>query len=162
MSNSPRKHSSSGWKRRNGNILEMSMIILPYSIRKDILAKSFMLSRNNTTITVSVPTDTHPFDESYIELKPQTQHIIWQRCWTNSQKICNQKLCLGSSAHKSHKRTSWRLCTDIDWHYQQVLTEWKIFWQAKNLVVWSLMKKANLPPEDKNYCQVSNLSCMTK
>ena len=52
-----------------------------------------------------VPTATHPIDESYIELKPETEHKFTEFIILSSKEV-EQKLCFVSSTHKSHQRKS--------------------------------------------------------
>ena len=116
-----------------------------------------------------VPTDTHPVDESHIETKPQTDHKFSEFNILSDQDVGRivkksaTKSCIldpvSTSPLKEHLDDFIPALADI---INNSLQHGKFPEKLKNAAVQPLLKKANLPLEDKNYRPVSNLSYLAK
>ena len=116
-----------------------------------------------------VPTATHPIDESYIKSKPETEHKLTKFIILSSKEVeqivkkSATKSCVldpvPTSLIKENLEDFVPILTDI---INNSLQNGKFPDKLKNAAVWPLLKKANLPLEDKNYRPVSNLSYVGK
>ena len=116
-----------------------------------------------------VPTDAHPIDESYIETKPQTDHKFSEFNILSDQDVgwivkkSATKSCIldpvPTSLLKEHLDDFIPTLADI---INNSLQHGKFPDKLKNAAVQTLLKKANLPLEDKNYWPVSNLGYLGK
>ena len=116
-----------------------------------------------------VPIETHPIDKSYIESIPITNlsstHFNVLLC-DNDKRLVKKsatKSCtldpISTSLLKDHLKDFIPILTDI---INSSLQSGKFPDMLKNASVRPLLKKANLPLEDKNYRPVPNLSCLGK
>ena len=116
-----------------------------------------------------IPTDTHPTDEFEKETKPQTDHKFSEfniLCGHDVGQMVKKsaiKSCIldpvPTSLLKEHLNNFIPTLADI---LNNSLQHGKFPDKLKNAVVQPLLKKANLPLEDKNYQPVSNLSYLGK
>ena len=116
-----------------------------------------------------VPTTTHPIDESYIESKPETEYKFTEFSILSGKEVeqivkksTTKSYVLDpipTSLIKEHLEDFVPIMTDI---INNSLQNGKIPDKLKIAAVRPLLKKANLPLEDKNYRPVSNLSYIGK
>ena len=116
-----------------------------------------------------IPIDTHPIDKSEKETKPQTDHKFSEfniLCDHDVGQIAKKsaiKSCIldpvPTSLLKEHLNGFIPTLADI---LNNSLQHGKFPDKLKNAAVRPLLKKANLPLEDKNYQPVSNLSYLGK
>ena len=145
---------------------------LPEEKNPKMLAERFnkcFTSKIEKIMAGLVPTEIHPIDKSYIESTLLT-HLSFTHF--NVLSCDNNKRLVKTSATKSytldpiptsllkeHLEDFIPILTDI---IQSSLQSGKFPDILKNAAVRPLLKKANLPVEDKYYRSVSNLSCLGK